>query len=523
MKNKRIPIISDKIQEDAHRPLVEAIENMSESFEIIDFNWKYRYINKNAEKLLGHKKSYLIGKNIFKVFPHMKKTFYPKAKKAIVTKKPIKYDYYSARRNKWFEARIYPLSDAISFYFTDISMRKRAEFRQEFISKINSTIALSFDYNIALQNVAKVIVNYLADYCRIVILEEDEKIKEINADNNNSKKINLKIKLYENYKHMIDAGNGVDKIIKKGESEIIPKVDEKTSKNFKTRNLKSYMGVPLIVKGNIIGAITLSSTHTNRRYGKDDLALVGGVASRIALALENMRLFEKAQNATKLREEFISIASHELRTPITSLKLYTQVLRQTAEKQHNTDLNYYLFKMDSQVEKLNKLIRDLLDTSKMQLGKLEFKNEYFDILELTKEVVEAIQLTAKNHSIEIRGKAGKVSGDKDRIGQVLINLINNAIKYSPQANKVIVNLAQDNRKAIVKIKDYGIGIDRKNQKKIFQRFYQVDGSHRDATSGLGIGLYVSTEIVKRHGGNLWVESTKGKGSTFSFAIPSNPN
>ena len=134
----------------------------------------------------------------------------------------------------------------------------------------------------------------------------------------------------------------------------------------------------------------------------------------------------------------------------------------------------------------------------MQLGKLTFKKDYFDLDELLREVVEAIQLTTQNHIISVSGKGGKVYGDKDRIDQV-INLLINAIKYSPDADRAIVNLT--------------------NQKKIFERFFQANGNP-DKTSGLGIGLYISTKIIKRHGGNNLVQSEKGKGSTFSLPIPS---
>lgn len=822
-----------RVNGDSYKSLVNSIENMSDSFITLDSKWRYKNVNCNAEELLGLKRENLIGKNMFDLFPEGKKgTFYANAETAIKTNKPVKFEIYSSRLNKWLEVRLYPLSNAVSFYFTDISQRKKAEFRQEFISKINSAIALSLDYNEALQNVAKIIVNYLADYCRIVILDEDGKIKEIYVDHNDPKKINLVVKLYEKYKDDDKATYGVNHILRNGKTEIISQIDDKFLKKLKVKldmvkvlrqiGLKSYMGVPLIVKGKIIGAMTLSSTDPNRRYTKDEMALVEGVASRIALALENMRLFEKvqkererlefgqsvgkigtfewgmennkstwtkgfsalfgnpenadkgsidkwlyvahpddqemikqvseealrdgeklnlkfrviwpdhsihylsvkakiirnekgipvkmigvatdithrktmennlkflaeasrvlsssldykvtlnsvaklavpdiadwcavdmidkdgkieriavahkdlekvkwaqklykdnppdmnaqqglpnvlrtgvselipliteelikksaknkkhyelihsigfhsvmivpiihkkksigaitfvttkesrkqftqedlaiaekladraalvientmlyqkSQQATKMRETFISIASHELKTPITSLKVYTQVLLQQAQRQGDTNMSRYLSKMDQQVEKMNKLIKDLLDVSRMQLGKLTFRLEYFDIDELAKEVVDAIQLTTKNHFIIISGKGGKVYGDKDRIGQVIINLLINAIKYSPDADKVVVRLSRLGQKVVVNVKDYGIGIEKKNQDKIFQRFYQIDNSPTPTTAGLGIGLYISTEIVKRHGGNLWVESTKGKGSTFSFAIP----
>ena len=137
-----------KKQGESHKFLVDSIENMNDSFVVTDSQWKVKYVNRNAEKLLGHKKEYLLGKNMFRLLPEGKKSLlWTYAKKSIKTNKHSKFDIYSSRLSKWLEVRLYPLSDAISFYFTDISMRKKAEFRQEFISRINSTIALSLDYN----------------------------------------------------------------------------------------------------------------------------------------------------------------------------------------------------------------------------------------------------------------------------------------------------------------------------------------------------------------------------------------
>jgi PAS domain S-box-containing protein len=220
------------------------------------------------------------------------------------------------------------------------------------------------------------------------------------------------------------------------------------------------------------------------------------------------------------KDEFISMASHELKTPVTSLKGFTYVLQRRLRRQGDEQALHYLSRMDAQLDKLTKLVSDLLDISRMQTGKLEFQRAAFDLDTLIAETVENVQAATPSHRIRVEGKAeAQVFGDKDRIGQVIINLLTNAIKYSPQAEKVMVHIARDQECAIVRVQDFGIGIDEAYQQKIFERFYQVTDPEERTYPGLGIGLHISKEIIQRHQGRIEVRSRKGEGATFSVFLP----
>ena len=200
--------------------------------------------------------------------------------------------------------------------------------------------------------------------------------------------------------------------------------------------------------------------------------------------------------------------------------MYTQVLQKQFAKRGEESLSSFLAKMDAQLNKLTLLIRDLLNVTKIEHGQLAFQEEAFDLNELVRETVEQIQMTTPKHTISIEGSIPRpVWGDVDRIGQVLTNLLSNAVKYSPQANSIIVRLTSEQDRAVVSIQDFGIGIDREHQGNIFNRFYRVSDPEEKTYPGLGIGLYISHEIIKRHGGDLTVVSEKGKGSLFRFALP----
>lgn len=220
------------------------------------------------------------------------------------------------------------------------------------------------------------------------------------------------------------------------------------------------------------------------------------------------------------KDEFISIASHELKTPVTSIKAYAQYLKVRFSKQGDTQASGLLEKMDHQLNKLTVLISDLLDVSKIEAGKLQLHREYFDLNELAAEVVEEMQRTTDTHTLSIEGRViRKLYGDRERIGQVIINFLSNAIKYSPEGKWVKVVLAANATHATLSVQDNGIGIPREKQRKLFTRFFRVDGNKQETFPGLGLGLYISAQIIRRHKGKIWVESEPGQGSAFCFTLP----
>jgi PAS domain S-box-containing protein len=224
--------------------------------------------------------------------------------------------------------------------------------------------------------------------------------------------------------------------------------------------------------------------------------------------------------AEQRKDEFISMASHELKTPVTSLKGFTYVLQRRLRRQGDEQGLHYLERMDAQLDKLTKLVSDLLDISRMQMGKLQLQRTAFDVDTLIAETVENVQAATPTHHISIKGKAEvQIFGDKDRIGQVIINLLTNAIKYSQHTDRVIVEVSREAECALVRVQDFGIGIDEAHQQKIFERFYQVTDPDEKTYPGLGIGLHISKEIVELHQGRIEVESRKGQGATFSVFLP----
>jgi two-component system sensor histidine kinase/response regulator len=243
--------------------------------------------------------------------------------------------------------------------------------------------------------------------------------------------------------------------------------------------------------------------------------------SRKLIEIQNALLeeIEFRKQAEYKKDEFISIASHELKTPLTSVKGYVQLLERSIEKGDVETVKKHLQKAQAQLEKLNSLIADLLDISKIESGKLKFNKQYFHIDELLKNVVEVIHQSNPEFKITINGQVKEaIFGDEMRIEQVVINFLTNAIKYSPGTAEVLINVREADDRIYVGVRDYGIGIAPEQQKNLFEKFYRVEETALHF-QGLGIGLYIASEIVKRHGGEVGVHSNMGEGSEFFFYIP----
>lgn len=222
------------------------------------------------------------------------------------------------------------------------------------------------------------------------------------------------------------------------------------------------------------------------------------------------------------KDNFLGIASHELKTPLTSLKLYTQFIEKNLARKNDIKNADVARKMDSQIDHLTGLISDLLDVTKIQNGKIQLNESYFDFDQLTEEIIAEQQMSSRHKIMLNTSTIGEVYADRHRISQVMSNLISNAIKYSPDACEVHVSaLLEDNNRIIFSVRDFGIGIPEDKQAKVFEQYYRVSGSKEHTFPGLGLGLYISSEIIKRTGGRIYVHSVEGKGSDFCFEILKN--
>ena len=222
----------------------------------------------------------------------------------------------------------------------------------------------------------------------------------------------------------------------------------------------------------------------------------------------------------KQKDDFIGIASHELKTPITTIKGYTQVLEEMLKVNGDAAELSIISKLDKYVSKLTNLINDLLDATKMMSGHLQLNYSEFEFDELVNEIVNDLQLTmTKRIDINCGAPGCLVKTDREKIEQTVTNLVNNANKFSPNAENIIVRTFRKGEEVVCEIQDFGIGIKEENVSKIFKQFVRIDNDSKINFPGIGLGLYISAEIIKREGGKIYVRSKEGEGSVFSFSLP----
>lgn len=280
--------------------------------------------------------------------------------------------------------------------------------------------------------------------------------------------------------------------------------------------VSSYMAVPLMnTSGNVFGGLFFGHPLPGA-FTREHEGLVKSIASQASVALENSALFKQVKLLSEKKDEFIALASHELKTPLTTVSGYLQLLQTKAS---DSTSRLFIERSILQIAKLNSLVSDLFDISKVEAGRLQLNYEFFDMYRLLQEVTETYQHSCSTHQVVLQYKGSKcvVEADRQRMEQVIINLITNAIKYSPNTDQVLIKLKQSKTELTVMVKDQGIGLSEEQQQKIFTRFYRAEGTSN--ISGLGLGLYLSNEIISRHHGKIYVKSKPGLGAEFYFSIP----
>lgn len=278
----------------------------------------------------------------------------------------------------------------------------------------------------------------------------------------------------------------------------------------------SYLAVPVVGKsGSVIGGLLFGHPQPGIFTAEHEL-MVLNIAAQATVSLDNSRLFEQVKSLSDKKDEFIALASHELKTPLTTMKGYLQLL---AKWKNDKTSELFLNKSLYQVNKLNTLVEDLLNMSRIEADRLNFNMEVFDLREMLLEVIETFLYSAQTHKIikSLGNTPAIVEGDRQRIEQAILNLLTNAIKYSPRAETVYVTLGIIENNVTVSVKDEGMGLTQEQKEQLFTRFYRAENT--SGISGLGLGLYLTKQIIDRHGGKIKVSSEYGRGSEFYFTLP----
>lgn len=400
----------------------------------------------------------------------------------------------------------------------------------EFLSDASKILSSSLDYNVTLASLAKLIVNSVADFCMIDISKNGSmKRVAIRVSNHKLQKIANEFYKYspdpKNKKTMYDGAKArkpvIIKRVTKSWLKTVSKIEEERMLVEKL-NHKSYIFAPLISREKIIGVMTIASG--GKSYSELDGLFFQELAIRAGTAVDKARLYKEARDAIRDRDEFLAIASHELRTPLTSILLNLQLVLRKIRNTEKNKLNMEnivksIEYSESQSYRLAKLINDLLNISVVSSGRLKIEKEKMEFSGLVEKVLNKFDAQFKDAKVQVDFKNGEeVFGfwDKVRLEQVISNLLSNSIKYG-RGNPVVVSLEKENKKLIFSVKDTGIGIDKKRQKHVFEKFSRAVATKE--FKGLGVGLYISRQIVEAHDGKIFLSSKKNEGTTFQVELP----
>ncbi|QRN96738.1 GAF domain-containing protein [Archangium violaceum] len=404
----------------------------------------------------------------------------------------------------------------------DITERKRAEEALRFLAEASTLLASSLDHEVTLERVAHLAVPTYADGCHVYLLGEGGRVSCVaTASAADQREPPRELGPLE------PGGSAVSRVILSGRPELCM---DRAARRTPPREqsplpcelaTNSYLCVPLLVRGQTLGALSFVSSHHD--YDAQDLEMAQELARRAALALDNARLYRDAREAIRVREEFLSIASHELRTPITSLQLQVQgllgALTRGPDGLPPERLRRGLEVMDRQVKRQMHLVSDLLDVSRLDEGRLVLRPESLDLATLTREVAERFEQELVRTGSRLTLSAPEpVSGqwDRLRLEQVVTNLISNAVKYG-QGNPIELTVDVEGGSARLVVRDSGIGIAPEHLDRVFGRFERAVSERH--YGGFGLGLWIARQIIEAMGGHISVRSQLGQGSTFCVQLP----
>lgn len=408
-----------------------------------------------------------------------------------------------------------------------------AEKRSNFLAEASSVLASSLDYRTTLTSVAQLAVPTLADWCIVDVSENNLPVftnPVIVASE--PAKDKLIRELQQRYPISVDADYGPAKVLRTGKPELVTNILEsslqKKSSNeehfslLRQLQVKSQMVVPLLVRERKLGTILFASAQPGRYYTTVDLEMAEELAHRAAFAIENAQLYQQAQEANRIKEEFLAIVSHELRTPLNSMLGWVQVIRTRKWDQAITSKALETIERNAKLQR--KLIEDILDISRIVQGQIRLNIRKVDLVPIIQAAIEVVHPTSEIKDIQVEfnldSSVGQVMGDAERLQQVVWNLLSNAVKFTPSGGRVEVHLEQVNSNVQITVSDTGKGISTDFIPYIFERFRQADSTTTRVDNGLGLGLAIVHHLVEMHSGTVYaVSEGEGKGAKFTVLLP----
>ena len=427
---------------------------------------------------------------------------------------------------RWSLTTSTPLRDeagevhAVVTVFQDMTERRRSADRLEALAEAGAALGSSLDYNATLTAVARLVVPRLADWCIVHVAEEGAGvIQPLAVTHRDPEKMRWAREMQQRFPTFRDAPLGAAAVMRSGRAMLVPEVTDEMLEAaaidadhlalLRTVGVRSFLAVPLNAQGRTVGSLSLlTAAESGRVYDPTDLATAELLGRRAGLAIENARLFREAQEANRLKDEFLATLSHELRTPLNAIVGWTEVLRQDLGIHRNAQAQA-------------QLVSDLLDVSRITSGKLRLQVGAVDLARVVQAALDTVRPAAEAKSIELEpvldSNAGEISGDPDRLQQVVWNLLANAVRHSPSGRAPLVTGSSLGDQVEIRVVDRGPGIPRADRDRVFAPFQRLGDT--DNTTGVGLGLALARGLAEAMSGSLQPEDTPGGGLTMVVSLP----
>lgn len=406
----------------------------------------------------------------------------------------------------------------------EVAQAAAARFR--FLAEASQILSSSLAIEETLRSVTRLTIPDIADWCSLDLVGDDGELRRVEVAHLDPDKVKLAHDIHRRFPPDGAANPAAAAALQRGEPLLIEDFSEAilraSARDPEHRELlrmlgfRSAMCVPLVARERLVGLITLATAESGRRFGPDDLSLVRSLADRAALAIDNARLFERAQAAADAREDAVATVAHDLRSPLGAMSVNVSLLHDDLS---DADRTRALGRMKRGIEGMQRLINDLLDVTRLEAGAVAVRCRSCDAEVLIGDAcdIEHPAAVARSVRLEVQVEPGlHVHADPDRIAQVIANLVNNAVRYSPEGASVQIAARGAGTDALVSVADEGPGVPKESRDRIFQRFWQSESRQRGAA---GLGLAIARAIVELHGGRIWVEEGGECGARFCFTLP----